>query len=240
MAPAISRHSTTSVRQSRGSNLLPTYEPPIHPLNEGAQRALQNLPRDHRLDPLRHKLRAANNHLTVAAADINDRLQLRNAQYEKYRKRLEKQDSQEVNEQAESVAKAKQQTDEVTGKLEESVRMIIDTSAEVEGFERALKELQESVAEGGGRIMPTQSTLGASQYRSNQDRKRQEVDVEVDDSDNDLNHDTTLPVGENESATGSLKRKLVEYKSEYDAMSMSSRYVESYSHLHSSLLIIHN
>lgn len=218
---ARSRPSTASARQHRGPTPLPSYQPPQHPLNESAQRALQNLSRDHKLDSLKTRLKAANSHLTTAAADVNERLQMRNAQYEKQKKRLEKQGSQEDNEQDTMIANARQEADEVTGKLETGIRMIIDSNAEVGHVERALKELQENVTEGRGSILPTQSTLGASQFRSRNGRRRREADV--DEATSDLEDDTFD--GETENALGMLKQKIADQHSSYKKLSMAQRYI---------------
>lgn len=221
---ARSRHSTTSSRQSRGPTPLPTYQPLQHRLNESAQRALQNLPRDHRLDGLKQKLKLANNHLTTAAADINDRLQLQNAHYEKLKKRLEKQGSQESNDEQDTmIAEARAETNKMTGRLEEGMRKIIDASAEVEGVEKALGQLQEHVSEGRGRVTATQSSLGASYNRPARHGRRHGVDSEDEGSDDE--EGSTQVAGEDESVIGALKRKVADQKSAYQAMSMARRYV---------------
>lgn len=221
---ARSRPSATASRQSRGGPTpLPAYQAPRHALNESAQRALQNLHRDHKLDSLKHRLKAANNHLTSAAADVNDRFQIQNANYTKDRKRLEKQGTQESEELDTTIAGARQDTDAMTGELEESVRKIIDAGAEVEGVEDALRELQENVTDGRGRIVPTQSTLGANQSRPNNGRRRQGAGSDDEESEGD--DGATQPIGENDSLIGVLRRKVAEQKAAYQASSMAHRYV---------------
>jgi chromosome segregation ATPase len=221
---ARSRPSATSNRQNRGPTPLPVYQPPQHPLNESAQRALQNLQRDHKLDSLKQKLKIANNHLTTAAADINDRFQIQSMNYEKQRKRLEKQGSQDSSSELDTrIAEARAQTDEMTGKLDGGVRNIIDASAQVESMEKALKELQENVRDGGDRVVPTQSTLGASYNRPARSGRRQRTASEDEGSDSQA--DTTQPIPEDESVVGVLKRKVAGQQSAYQAMSMARRYV---------------
>lgn len=143
---------------------------------------------------------------------------MKNVQYEKHKKRLEKQGSQEDDEQATIIVDERQKADEMTGRLEENVRKIIDCGAEVENVERALRELQENVTEGRGRFLPTQSTLGASQLR----RLRQGANA--DDEENEFADDTSQPIGENDSAVGVLKRKIADQHTTYEAMSMTKRY----------------
>ena len=200
---------------------LPPYQPRQYPLNESAQRALHNLSRDHKLDSLKLRLRAANNHLTASAADVNERLQLRTTTYERRKRRLEKQSSQDDSEQDSIVAEARRQTDEITSKLETSIRMNIDSSTEVENVERALKELQENILDGRGRVVPTQSTLGASQFRSRHGRRRQGADDDEVMSDSEGGSFD----GETENIVGALKQKIADQHSSYEKLSMKQRYV---------------
>ena len=215
---ARSRPSTTSTRQRAGPT-LPTYQPSEHPLNENAIRAIQDLHRNHRLDSLKTRLNTANNHLIGAAVDVNDRLVARIALHEKSRARREKQRSQDNEEEEErAMDEKRQQTDELTGKLESGVRKIIDAKFEVHNVEKALKELEANVANNRGAIAPTQSTLGASQFRSS--RRRRGEDVSDDDGENG---DNTQSAGDNEGAWYFIKRKVAEQRGTYQKETMSHR-----------------
>ena len=216
---ARSRLSGTSNRQRAGPTPLPTYQPPQHPLNETAIRAIQDLHRNHRLDSLKTRLNAANNHLQGAAVDINDRLVAATALHEKSRARREKRGSQEDNEEEErAMDEKRQQTDELTGRLESGVRKIIDAKFEVDGFEKALKELETNVANNRGAIASTQSTLGASQFRP--DRRRRGGGADDEDSEFE---DVTQSAGENGGAVDFIKRKITERLSTYQNETMSFR-----------------
>ena len=221
MAPARSRPSAAPERQSRGPLTLPAYERPQHPLNATAKRALETLPRNHRLDGLKNRQRLANNHLTHAAADINDRLQTKTAEYEKIKKRrLEKQGSQEDNEEMNrTIYEMRQETDNMTDKLEESVRKIIDASAEVEGMERVLKELHANAIHPRGNGSSTQSTAATSQF--NQGHRRRTVGS--DDDGSDYEDEPTEGVGDSECTMEALKQKIAEQREAYQAMSMAHR-----------------
>ena len=216
---ARSRPSGTSSRQRTGPIPLPTYQPPQHPLNENAIRAIHDLPRNHRLDSLKTRLHTANNHLAGAAVDINDRLVAQIALHEKSRARREKQMSQEDNEEEERAMDVKrQQTDELTSRLESGVRKIIDAKFEVESVEKALKELETNVANNRGAIAPTQSTLGASQFRPNRVRSGRDADVEDSEFE-----DNSQSAGENGGAVDFFKRKIQEQKSTYQDENMAFR-----------------
>lgn len=216
---ARSRPSATSNRQRAGPTPLPTYQPPQHPLNENAIRAIQDLPRNHKLDSLKIRLNAANNHLAGAAVDINDRLVAQLALHERSRARREKQGSQEDNEEEERAMDEKRQhTDELTGRLESGVRRIIDAKFEVESVEKALREFEANVANNRGAVAPTQSTLGASQFRSN--RRRQGGNA--GDEDSDLEEDTQS-ARDNGGAVYFIKRKITERNSTYKNETMFFR-----------------
>ena len=215
---ARSRTSRASNRQRAGPT-LPNYQPPQHPLNENAIRAIQDLHRNHRLDTLKTRLNTANNHLAGAAVDVNDRLVARIALHEKSRARREKHGSQEDNEEEErAMDEKRRQTDGLTVRLESGVRKIVDTKFEVHNVEKALKELETNVANNRGAIAPTQSTLGASQFRSNRRRRGGDVDDEDSDNGND-----TQSNGENEGALDFIKRKTSEERSRYLNETMSHR-----------------
>lgn len=209
-------------RPNRGPTPLPTYQPPTHPLNDDAQRALHDLPRSHKLEPLKSKLRVANNHLTHAAADINDRLQAKNALAERRRAKKATQTSQESNEEEDNLLyELRKTTDDMTEKLEASVRQIIDAGEEVKGVVEVLKELDANVTAGKGVIAPTQSTLGASQFR--QSRRGRETNLEGEESEFLEDDDNTQSAMDGDGAVEVLKRKLEERQAEYKASSMSHR-----------------
>ena len=224
MPPPKSRASAPADRQSREPTPLPTYQSPHYPLNATAKRALEFLPRDHKLDGLKNKLRAANSHLTQAAADINDRLQGRNAEFERIKKRrLEKQDSHEDNAELDmALNKMRQETDGMTNKIEESVRRIIDAGAEVERMERALREVHADVSNSKGFASSTQSTSAASQL--NHSRRSRNVDSD-DEGTNYEDGPTTQPTRNTESTMETLKQKIAEQREAYQAMSKAHRYV---------------
>ena len=212
---ARSRPSGTSNRQRAGP-ALPVYQPSEHPLNENAIRAIQDLHRNHRLDSLKDRLNTANNHLAGAAVDVNDRLVARIALHEKSQARRAKQGSQEGNEEEErAMDEKRRQTDELTGRLESGVRKNIDAKFKVNATETALKELETNVANNHGAIAPTQSTLGASQFRSS--RRRRGGDV------NDENSEDEDGTGENEGTLDFVKRKTAEQQSRYQNETMSFR-----------------
>ena len=215
------RPSATPNRPSRGPATLPPYETPLHALNQNAQHALQDLRRNHKLEALKGKVKGANGHLTQAAADINDRL-LYNVQYhEKGKKRREivnSPSSSHVDD--EFLERMKQDTNELTAALDQKARDVIDAGVEIQGVEKALRELDANVTANRGLLAPTQSTLGASQFRTPKRRRLEDAD-QVDEDDVE---DSQAPQGG--SAVELFKTKLAEHQDEYHVESLSARYAQ--------------
>ena len=106
--------------------------------------------------------------------------------------------------------------DELTTKLEEGARAGVDAKAKVEAMESALKEVHENVARGGGVVAPTQSTLGASQFR----RNRRSFD---DNEDEDGEDEGNTAEKEGQGLVGAMKRKIGEHNAKYSELSMAER-----------------
>ena len=206
------RPSAATPRQSRGPVELPVYEPVLHPLNQNALNELQALPRNHKLTSLNDRLKAANNHLTEAAAEINDRLVAKTARLEKVKRRRENADSQgDVAEEEQELFEMREFTKEMTGKLDQRLRDMLDARIEVSNTERVLQDLEANVVSNRGQIAPTQSTLGASQMRST-NRHRGGGD---DDDDDDL---------ASAGLYNTMQQKLRNGRNEYQASSLAERY----------------
>ena len=210
--------TTSTLRQARGPIALPNYEPTSYPLNNNAQNALHDLQRNHKLESLKTRLQKANDHLTEAAADVNDRLHAKAVKQEKVKKRREAATSQGSNGvDDEEYDELKIATDDMTETLEQRVRNIIDAKAEVLNIETALKELDENATNNRGFIAPTQSTIGASQFRGSK-RRRQGGGGENEDE-----NETQKP-SESAGLLGTLQRKIAEHTSEYQTSSLAQRY----------------
>lgn len=170
---------------------------------------------------LKEQLKAANGHLTQAAADINDRLMFNVQYHEKGRKRRDTLSSPGSSQLDDEVLERMQQdTNEMTSALDQKVRDVIDAGVEIQGVEKALRELDANVTANRGLLAPTQSTLGASQFRTPKRRRLGNVDQE-DEDDAD---DSQSPQGG--SAVELLKTKTAEHQQEYKAETLSSRYAQ--------------
>ena len=168
----------------------------------------------------------ADKKLSETAAEINDRAYHR---VEKERKRKAKRSQQgteggeEERRREEGTRQFEERADAQTGRIEQGVRGLIDAQARVEAVEAALGEVHGNVVAGGGLVAPTQSTLGASQFR--QAKRRRVVSGDGNDSEEDGSEDGE-GAGENISITAALKKTIEEHESRYQNMSLRTRCVD--------------
>lgn len=183
------RQSNAASKPNRGPTALPPYQPPANKLNNAGQRALHSLPSNHRLDGLQKRLKHANTVLSNTAGELNDRYQQKAAAHQRRQARRRAQGAED-DEADEDVEKMQLGVEGMTDRMEQSVRMIIDARAAVEGVDTALRELDTNISAGGGAVAPTQSTLGASQFRHKRRKPEAEPDDDEDeDEDEDENDD---------------------------------------------------
>jgi len=207
MPPTSSR---TSTAHSRGPTSLPPYQPATAPLNPTALLALQSLPQSHPLTSLSKRQTTAYTHLCDLAGEINDRYQTRAANAAKRRERRAAQGLSDDDEAEEKITKMKDVTETMTTKMEAAVRRVVDERARVEAVETALQELDTNLRDGSGRLAPTQSTLGASQFRP---RRGADPDSDADDS-----------ATQQEGPTSFLKRKLETAETEHEGRPARAKY----------------
>ncbi|KAL8870588.1 MAG: hypothetical protein Q9174_003401, partial [Haloplaca sp. 1 TL-2023] len=192
------RQSDNNARQSSRPTALPPYEPLAHPLNPAAQHALHNLPTTHSMAGLKERLQRAAHHLAEVTGDLNDQHTSRKAEFEKSKARRaakarefeSSQNTQDDEEAEERFQGSENSVKEMTKRLDEGTRKVIDIQARVEGSETALRELDQNVSQGR---TATQSTLGASQYRQPSNRRRaNNADDSDDDDENTQQVESTL------------------------------------------------
>lgn len=226
MAPS-RRGRTLAVANSsnHGPAVLPLYQPLSNPLNQEAQHELRNLHKTHRLDGLKSHLSKANERLVQAAGDVSVCYLTNSIMYEKRKaRRLENKENdednaQDANEDTRMITKMKSNTESMLKSLEEQVMKTIDAKASVEEIEAALKGLDALAPNGQGANAPTQSTLGVSQPRD----KRRQRGSDSSGSESDHEHDPS----QIQPPLNVLKRKINQFHSEYDNLSMRDRWTPS-------------
>ena len=202
-----------TLRAPRTVTTLPPYQPPTQPLNDASLQRLKDYSTNPSLGDLKKHLLRLNNLLAVSAAHVNDRYSNRADYQARRRARLkDADDDDEIPGDAEAEA-MRVQADELTAKIEEGVRAGVDAQAKVEATEAALKEVYENAARGGGAVAPTQSTLGASQFRGT----RRNLDDEEEEDEEGTSHQTS------QGLMGAIKKKVSEHETSYTALSMAER-----------------
>lgn len=213
------RISNTANRHSRGPIPLPVYQPLANKLNEAAQRALHNIPNTHRLDGLHRRLQNANAVLSNSAVEVNDRYQRKSFADQKRQAKLRAQGLEDDNQDDEAMENVRQDVHDMTDRIDESVRKVIDCKVAVEAVEAALKEVSANIAAGGGAVAPTQSTLGASQFRQQQQKRG----LAVGDEDSEHDDEGSQSMGDGPSML--LRATIADHGARYEALSMKNRYV---------------
>ena len=176
-------------------------------------------------------------------ADVNDLVQDRRAGVERAKARQKQRREQEGGDEnageelepvdgEEELTRLERKVDEFTGKIEKGVRDNIDSQAKVEMGQKMLGDVSDGVVRNGGKAIEgggagpgaanTQSTLGASQFRS-----RREVNGDDEDDEEGTGN---REAEENDPGIGIptlLTKKGEQSEAEYEALSMRTRYVNS-------------
>ncbi|KAI9818775.1 MAG: hypothetical protein M1827_007595 [Pycnora praestabilis] len=224
MAPN-NRRQTGPARNPRAPVELPSYQPPVHALTPSAQRLLTTLPQTHNLKKLRQHLETANGALTEMAGDVTDRL-IQKQEYHRRRKVRRAQqgivdvgDEDEENRDRE-IEEMEERVMQMTRKMEESTRRVIDNKFAVECMEMAVVDLGKMGGAGGG--TGTQSTMGGRSQR-----RRRRISPEGSDEESTYEDEGSgeEEVREKVQAPSMLfQKKVEELKKRYEAQSMQKRY----------------
>jgi hypothetical protein len=178
----------------------------------------------HNLAPLKEQLKKAHEMINAATADLIEMSTKRQTGVQKKKEARANKEPDAVGPIAgeEEALVLKQKVNEMTRRLEEKTRLVIDMQTMVEAGETQRKEVSRTVTAGNGRveILATQSTLGASQFRSRRNRVGGEEDADEDEEeDEDGEHSQQAGTG----IVKALKRKADEHEATYKALSMSDR-----------------
>lgn len=161
---------------------LPEYEPPSAPLTAESQRNLAQLMESQLSRQLKTHLQHAAEKLTDSAGDVNEKLSDARVRYERAKeKRRGVGDSEDVdvepddeNEEYQRLAETERKVDGVTGRMEEKMRLIIDSEARLQGLKDAMEAVDRELTEA------QHATLGARQTRGQRRRQREAESVDED------------------------------------------------------------
>ncbi|KAJ5292907.1 uncharacterized protein N7443_008860 [Penicillium atrosanguineum] len=161
---------------------LPEYEPPEAPLTAESHRNLAMLMDSQLSRQLKTHLQHAAEKLTDSAGDVNEKLSDARVRYERTKEKrrgaaasedLDVEQDDE-NEEYQRLAEMERKVDDVTGRMEEKMRLIIDSEARLQGLKDAMETLDREAAEA------QRATLGVRQTRGQRRRQREAASDEED------------------------------------------------------------
>lgn len=214
---------------------LPAYEPPEAPLTAESHRQLTTLLQSRYLSQLKTHLQHAAEKLTDSAGDVNERLSDARVRYEKTRAAQRNNDGDEQGDEDESseeyrrLAETETKVDDVTGRMEEKIRQIIDCEARVQDLTEAVSNLEREEGEAQA------AALGARQTRGQRRRPRRaqgddEGDGEGDGDDEDYEGTPERETRERNAQNPPSRKLEVTLDGgtdRWNGLSLTERYVES-------------
>ncbi|KAL5343797.1 zinc-finger of the MIZ type in Nse subunit-domain-containing protein [Aspergillus crustosus] len=210
---------------------LPTYEPPLAPLNDTGRAALVALLRSQALRQLKTHIQHVESKLTDSAGEVNERLTDAKLRAQKAKERAASRSMTEAGDGGESrsgVDDAEETTQlreleeivkRVTGEMDGNMRRAIDSRVRVDGLGDVLSALQ-------GEVDAVAAAQGPRQ-RPQRRTRRSDVDGEDGGEKEDEEYEAT-PEPEAGGEEVSLRRKLEEKMAadlaNWEAMSLTERY----------------
>ncbi|KAI9712843.1 MAG: hypothetical protein M1820_001465 [Bogoriella megaspora] len=207
------RQSTAALTQTLE---LPPYEAPLHALNAGQQRKLQEIGKNDSLKKLEEHLQHSNVCITNVAGDINERLVTRKTKL-RQRKAQPSQEETEWEEQDRELEEMENRVDRLTQRMEETVRKIIDTRELVTYMKNGLGDVQAQAS-----IDAAQATQYTTQrnLRSTADNEDEEIP--------DFDPTDPASTGPRASALSTLfTRKLENDKTRWQTLAQYTRYANN-------------
>lgn len=217
---------------------IPTYQPPLYPLNAGGKHALSTLLQKHSQRRLLHHLQHVSEKLTDSAGEVNERLTDARARYE--RKKSRRNDSENNdgghegnNEEYGSgdvelnqLAQMEERVKDVTGKLEESIRAAIDAEVRVGGLGAIVAEIaREEGPQGEDEGLSRGSRRGRRRPITRSGAGGEEDEDEDEDDDGQTQQEEQEPDPPSNPPSRKLDEKLTKSYDEWARLSLTQRYV---------------
>lgn len=160
---------------------LPPYEAPEAPLTIESQRQVAAFLQSQHLRHLKTHLSHATEKLTDSAGEVNDRLSDARSRYETNKERRrnadEDNESDEPDEEFQRLGEIERQADNVTGRMEERMRQMIDSQSRLSNLTDSLQTIERE--EGEAHV----AALGARQTRAQRRRQQHRNDEEDGEED---------------------------------------------------------
>lgn len=161
---------------------LPPYEPPVAPLTGDAQRHIATLLQSSHFRHIGTHLEHATAKLTDAAGEVNERLCDARIRFERNKQRRQEgqgnDDDEDESEEYRRLGDRETRVNNITGRLEEKIRMIIDSEGRLEGLKGSLSKIDKEEAEAQAAALGTRQTRG--QRRRERGENEQDGDADQD------------------------------------------------------------
>ncbi|KAE8149850.1 zinc-finger of the MIZ type in Nse subunit-domain-containing protein [Aspergillus avenaceus] len=206
---------------------LPPYEPPIAPLHASARNALLTFLKSRPLRQLQTHLQHAEEKLTDSAGEVNERVTDAKARFER-RGRVDNGsvgDNGAVNGDGDGngddgdgdVKRFEETVKDVTGRLDEGIRGVIDAGVRVDSLVGVLGGLE-------GDIELSHSLPSSSRRRRRRRCDDDDDDEEEDEDDEDAESQTQPQTETGQPPSQKLNSLLDEKSTHYDNLSLTQRY----------------
>lgn len=142
-------------------------------------------------------------------------------------------DDDENNEEASKLARLEEKVKEVTGRLEEHVRQMVDAEVKLNGLSEVVEELGKEAEATGGVAVGRKRDTGAARRRTRRTRRRGEDEdeemIDVDEDEDDEDEDYEAPSERrnrqpDQPPSQKLQEKLAEKEAEWQRKSLTDRY----------------
>lgn len=226
------RSTNTASSRRSGQATIPDYQAPLHPLNENAQRAINNLLTSHSTKGLDRHLKNAASILAENAGSVNETFSVADEELKKLKTKRAKQDhvdddeKERILELEANLEETRAKVEKMSRQMDECVRKIIDSNHHLSSVKDTIGEIAKD-ARVPGATQPSQQT------RSQRNRNHDNSDDEEEDQDEEYHDFTpTDPAGGPTQATqpgalapsAAFKDKLDLKKDQYQTFSLKQRY----------------
>lgn len=237
------RHRTSNTNTNSNearTPTIPTYQPPLYPLNAGGKHALSTLLQKHTQRRLLHHLQHVSEKLTDSAGEVNERLTDARARYERKKSRRDDSENNDGGHEGNSeeygsedvelnqLAQMEERVKDVTEKLEESIRAAIDAEVRVGGLGAMVAEIaREEGPEGDDEGWSRGSGQGRRRPITRSGAGSEEDGDEDEEDDGLTQQEEQEPDPPSNPPSRKLNEKLTKSHDEWVRLSLTQRYVYS-------------
>ncbi|CAO2647637.1 Nn.00g085590.m01.CDS01 [Neocucurbitaria sp. VM-36] len=232
--PTGSRPSVAPTPSQNGTDELPPYKKPSHPLDAEATRSLRDLQGRSLNDVKRHNSHAMET-ITSTAESVNDMLRDHALYLERRQKKWDAGKSLDDKEDELQIMKELQEkVDAATAKLEESMRAVVDSGIAAQRIDETLDWLRQNAPKQLEEEYQTQMTQRATQQESQSQaesrRRRTEDGYEDEEVDQAPTPGPTPLDGSRVALTGTSElftTRMQREKDTYTSLSLTARYARN-------------